>query len=126
MSYTTEDFEASLATAKIDKSTIASVIAAWGGGDGMGRDSGPGWSAESVSNWDGGFLCKTNNNLYLYVCGWNDYTGWGCQDGVEAHYYGHVPNRDELPSHQDRSDIRPHDWDDNPVDLNRWLSAPAK
>lgn len=82
MSFTTDDFTECLACAFRDATFAADqverVIAAWGRGDGAGRDAGhPRWSDHSATEWRGGFLVALKDGRSAYVTGWNDYTGWG-------------------------------------------------
>ena len=122
MSYTTIDFAESLNRVQINPSAIETVIAAWGGGDGQGTDSGPGWSAEGVTEWYGGFLLRLKDGRHAYVYGWCDYTGWGCQDGAEVKFYDECPALIDIKASSEYS-TQPHDWDESPDDLNRWLVA---
>ncbi len=119
MSYTTEDFSESLKRVGIDATGIDSVIAAWGRGEGQGEDSGRGWSEDGVTEWAGGFLFKLKDGRYAYVSGWCDYTGWGCQDGAEAVFFDALPQLVVL-------DTETRDWDEAPIDLNRWLATGAE
>lgn len=42
------------------------------------------------------WLIKTQNNKYMYLCGWCDYTGWGCQDGMTYSQEFTNPNNIDL------------------------------
>ena len=84
MSYTVDDFSECLSCAVRDttqdvlRERIHRVLAAWGKGRGMGEE--PAHfraSAESSTDWNGGFLCQLIDGRYAYVSGWCDYTGWG-------------------------------------------------
>lgn len=77
MSYTTNDFSESLHKVCISAADVECVLAAWGSGDGQGRDGGKGWSAEVKA---------------------------------PAEFYSGEP----------------HDWDESPADLNKWLADGAK
>lgn len=37
-------------------------------------------------------LCELNDGSWAWVTAWNDYTGWGCQDGVDIY----VGTREEI------------------------------
>lgn len=37
-------------------------------------------------------LMELNDGNWAYLCAWNDYTGWGCQDGVDIY----VGTREEI------------------------------
>lgn len=103
--YTSYDFEETLAQAEgFSRSDVASALGAWGrNGD--------------YAEWDGGFLLALKDGRFAYVSGWCDTTGWGCQDGVETAIY------DTLPVMADLAD---EDWEENPIDLNRFLSGDIK
>jgi len=128
MSYTTTDFEESLKQT-IPASDVARVIAAWGKGEGMGKDAGHfRWAADGASEWAGGFLLALKDGRYAYVTGWCDYTGWGCQDGASVYYFDEQPSisearmaaRGEYANDPDESE-----WDLEPADLNSWLASGA-
>lgn len=105
------------------------MIAAWGGGDGMGANDGmkPGWAEDGATDWSGGFLLRLKDGRYAYVWGWCDYTGWGCQDGAYVRYYDSEPRLVSLAFHSvAEHDSKPFDWDESPADLNRWLAHGAK
>jgi hypothetical protein len=128
MSYATTDFSESLSLVDINPTEIEKVLAAWGAGDGQGVDTGPGWSAEEVTDWSGGFLFRMKDGRIAYVSGWCDYTGWGCQDGAKIEWFEDVPPPPlaSLKGFYEDSDYgQPHDWDEEPADLNRWLAAGA-
>lgn len=124
MSYTTNDFSESLERVGIKPTDVETVIAAWGGGDGMGTDSGHGWSADGVTEWSGGFLFRLKDGRTAYLQGWCDYTGWGCQDGAEVQWLDVVPALSEIKPRE--LSTAPHDWDEAPADLNKWLADGAK
>lgn len=103
MTYASYDFEASLDRTQLTQADIETCIAAWGrAGDG--------------SEWSGGFLMKLKDGRYAYLTGWCDYTGWGCQDGVELIFYDSMPGPEEMATMPDAPG-----WDPEPADLNRWL-----
>ena len=124
MSYTTSDFSESLSRVGIEPVLVARVLAAWGGGDGQGEDSGKGWSDEGVTDWTGGFLFQLKDGRVAYVHGWCDYTGWGCQDGAAVVWYDAPPQLADVVAPEDMS-TQPHDWDEEPADLNKWLADGA-
>lgn len=127
MSYATHDFTESLERSGIDPSEIASVLAAWGKGDGQGDDAGHfRWAEEGVTDWHGGFVMKLRDRRFAYLTGWCDYTGWGCQDGWTITYFDSRPSFLELKLaseyHHEPDDA---EWDIDPADLNRYLSLRA-
>jgi hypothetical protein len=122
-SYTVYDFSESLDRAGISERSVDSVIAAWGD------------STEGYGQWEGGFLMKMKDDRYAYVWGWCDTSGWGCQDGAEVEYYDEKPPLEVkrgTPQHflgymEVLSGGNPEkwnqDWDENPIDLNRYLQG---
>jgi hypothetical protein len=126
MSYTTSDFSESLNRVGIQPSSIETVIAAWGGGDGQGADMGKGWSAEGVTDWAGGFLFRLKDGRVVYVQGWCDYTGWGCQISANVQYFDAVPPLADVRVTSEDGWAEPRDWDESPADLNLWLQRGAK
>jgi hypothetical protein len=123
VSYTTEDFAESLirVTPPLD---VEEVMAAWGYGDGQGEDAGHcRWADNGATDWYGGFLLRLADGTFAYLTGWCDYTGWGCQDGIEIRRFATEPTYDELKASS--SDYAPApewaEWDIQPADLNRWL-----
>lgn len=125
MSYATYDFTESLDRVLIEPSEIESVLAAWGMGDGMGTDAGHcKWAADGATDWKGGFLLSLADGIYVYLTGWCDYTGWGCQDGATVHRFINRPTFEELKAVDDGMPDEA-EWDIEPADLNRWLAAHA-
>lgn len=134
MSYTVNDFSESLSRSYIEPNKVAQVVAAWGWGNGQGAkdqkdkkfDDGYG-----VSDWAGGFLLKMVRGDHIYLSGWCDYTGWGCQDGIEIEYLGYNKPDFKHLGGSDRSaetdrPIPKEEWDLEPIDLNNWLQGNRK
>lgn len=95
--YTVYDFSESLdRISEFGLEDIAKVLLAWGNN----RDS---------SEWEGGFVVQLKDDRIFQIQGWCDYTGWGCQDGVEVKAINAVP---KIP-----------DADVNPTDLNRYIEG---
>lgn len=134
MSYTTDDFAETMRRVPIDLKRIRKVEAAWGHGTGQGTDAGGyGWAPTGASDWSGGFLLRYDGG-FIYVSGWCDYTGWGCQDGVSIRLIDEphmtTPQAIRIVSRtntgQPIENIAPENkWDIDPPDLNRWLLAEA-
>lgn len=106
MSYTTYDFKESLERAPplgLSASDVAEVVAAWG-------------RTGDYAEWEGGFLLRLKDGRHAYLSGWCDTTGWGCQDGIDVHFYQERP---------EPLAIAPEEWDDHPVDLARHLGFGA-
>lgn len=114
-SYTRYDFSESLDRESITPDKIKEVLAAWGNveKDGACCDACGG-------EWTGGFLLLLKDERYAYLSGWCDYTGWGCQDGINLTYYEEIPKLSHL------EDVPSDKWDIDPIDLNKWLQEGAK
>lgn len=112
MAYDLYDFTESIRIAGINEHSIARVYAAWGE------------SPEGGSSWQGGFLMLLKDKRAAYVQGWCDYTGWGCQDGAEVHYFDSLPEKAALAQLvEDFLYIRhPIDWE-NPINCNLYLEG---
>lgn len=125
MSYATYDFEESLQRTELKPSDVAIVLGAWGKGDGQGDDAGHyRWATEGVTEWSGGFLMRLIDGRFAYLTGWCDYTGWGCQDGVELKYFDALPQLGELREASEyHKEPTADEWDQEPADLNRWLEV---
>lgn len=124
MSYTTDDFSESIARWPLKASEIECVLSAWGKGSGMGEDAGHfKWADDGATEWSGGFLMRLKDGRYAYLTGWCDYTGWGCQDGVEVFYFDAQPDAATiLVGSGDTHAPDASEWDIEPADLNRWLA----
>lgn len=127
MSYTTYDFTESLQRVGIVAADIDRVVCAWGKGDGQGDDAGHyRWAEDGVSDWSGGFLMHMKAGGFIYLTGWCDYTGWGCQDGAEVHRFETMPTFDELRNVSEyQKGPATEEWDIDPIDLNRSLAPPS-
>ena len=128
MSYTTYDFSESLSRAGIEPTSVETVLAAWGHGSGAGDDAGHfKWAQDGASDWSGGFLMRLRVGGLVYVTGWCDYTGWGCQDGAAVQRFETAPTFTQLRDGSEYHSEPPDDqWDVEPADLNKWLADGAK
>lgn len=107
MSYTTYDFSETLSGCGIQREDVARVEAAWG-------------TQGDYAEWDGGFVIRMKDGRRLYLTGWCDTTGWGCQDGTEMSEL----SGDELPNNPSGNwRESPADWDMEPADLNRFIET---
>ena len=98
-SYSVNDFSETLVVLDIPLKNVLKVIAAWGEiGD---------WA-----EWKGGFVLQTTTD-YVYISGWCDTSGWGCQDGTDISHFTTSPTLTELEHNKE--------WDINPKDVNKWL-----
>lgn len=113
--YTNTDFVESMRQTDLQPADVRVVWAAWG-------------EAGSYSEWSGGFLLITTSDQYVYVTGWCDTTGWGCQDGVEVKKFDRPVTTDELGENAQVGEypyrkLASTDWDLMPSDLNLTLDA---
>lgn len=108
MAYDIYDFTESVERSKVEEKDIKHVKAAFGGK----------CCDQCGSEWSGGFLMELKDGRWLYLTGWCDYTGWGCQDGIEETYFDAEPALDSLKRD---SDAEP--WDIDPSDLNRQVKG---
>jgi hypothetical protein len=91
--------------AGVDLSDVKRVVA----GQGMNSDG-----------WYGGFLVELNDGRFAHVCGWCDYTGWGCQDGAQVEYFDVEPALSSLSNPYAYLET-PMEWDLEPADCQRAL-----
>lgn len=110
MGYTVYDLSESVSRSSVHREDIKHVAASWGDGPGG-------------SDWTGGFLMEMKDGRWLYLTGWCDYTGWGCQDGIAEHFFTDRPELPDLEKLSDEYSAKPEEWDMNPVDLNRWIAG---
>lgn len=57
------------------------------------------WSRADIEGWDGDevkYVITLTDGRWVFVEGWCDYTGWGCQDGADAYY---ASSEEELVKH---------------------------
>ncbi len=117
--YTTSDLSESVEIARhregsnITKESIEKVHYAWG------------YSPEGGGSWEGGFILELKDGTFAELTGWCDYTGWGCQDGVEVKYHDSLPKPPEGFQSDEGAEppnrfIEP---DHFPADLNRWVQG---
>lgn len=125
--YTTYDFAETLKIVGIDPEQIEHVQLAWGVSHGSTDEPG--------TEWSGGFLMRMKAKPdgpggFAFVWGWNDYTGWGCQDGAEVRFLDGPAQISELTKMANWKYEQPGkkglaDWDPDPADLNLWLERGA-
>lgn len=115
MSYDLYDFTESLNVAGVEPTRIEHCSLAFG------------CSTEGFAQWEGGFVCHTRSGApWVFLFGWCDTTGWGCQDGAYAVDYDHEPTREELDAAWKAEmgsdhEFQPADFDETPADINRFL-----
>lgn len=111
--YGTFDLSESLNQVTFGREEIETVHYAWG------------YSPEGGGSWEGGFIMELKDGRFATLTGWCDYTGWGCQDGVEVKFHESLP---EAPGSfvSDSWSDPPNqnvDVDHLPADLNRWVKG---
>lgn len=119
--YTTYDFHESLQRVKLPSPPVE-CLRAWGRCN------------EGGTEWSGGFIIRLQDGQFAYISGWNDYTGWGCQDGVHVTYAPTVKKLDLLDTTSDpnypwsqHQELEPNDtWDEQPVDINKYIASGMK
>lgn len=84
-----------------------------------------GWGNNSESSeWHGGFVLLLKDGRWVHLTGWCDYTGWGCQDGINATFFDHEPTMKEIIASTDgytAEDVQHGDKD--PGDLQNYLDG---
>lgn len=108
--YALNDFSESLSRVRLPSLPVF-VVRAWGE-----SSEGPG------CEWSGGFVLRLADGQFAYVSGWCDYTGWGCKDGAHVTVGPTIEGLD-IKSSDHRQPKSKDSWDDEPVDLNRWIVA---
>ena len=85
------------------------------------------WSRESDSGaWEGGFLLRLRDGVYVYLTGWCGDEGWGVQDGAAAIVYAEEPQWPDpgffkVPKHLAKRMGVP-EWDEDTVELDRYVT----
>jgi hypothetical protein len=109
MSFAIYDFDETLKGTAIDRADISRVIAAYGVTEAACCD-------DCGGEWSGGFLLEMKSGKYVFVHGWCDYTGWGCQDGTGREDFDTVP---ELKQLHDKLE----DWETSLPDLQKFIET---
>lgn len=110
MSFSTYDFKETLNGVGIDRSEVKKVVAAYGVTEESCCD-------DCGGEWSGGFLLLLRSGKYVFMTGWCDYTGWGCQDGTERHDYDVKPDLATL----DQGYGKKKEWETSLPDLQKFL-----
>lgn len=120
MSYDLCDFTESLNVAGVEPNRVEHCSLSFGD------------SPEGGGSWHGGFVCHTRSGKpWLFVFGWCDYTGWGCQDGAWVVEFDKEPTGDEVRAawvEQQGNyaiDALLAQADEVPTDINRHLQGEA-
>lgn len=108
MSFSTYDFDQTLKGTNIARTDIKRVVAAHGVTE-------QACCQNCGGEWSGGFLLEMKNGRFVYVHGWCDYTGWGCQDGTGRQDLDEMPELAAL----DKSEH----WETTLPDLQRYIET---
>ncbi len=128
--YALDDFVATVLHCPIGKDKMKKVLWAWGHTNGSSKEN-------SGSELLFGAIVELKDGKVLYICGWNDYTGWGCQDNVRLYFDSSwfvsqagnfsefmkkeiIKNFEKIDKYFDFDTV---EWEKEPVDLNRWLNG---
>jgi hypothetical protein len=110
MSFTNYDFSETLAGCGIDRTDVKRAVAAWGiEGD--------------YAEWEGGFLLEMKDGKYVYVSGWCDTTGWGCQDGTSRKDFDAMPDLATLESDRESWQDKIGEWETSLPDLQKYIDT---
>lgn len=109
MSFSTYDFDETLRGTSIERTDIKRVVAAHGVTEAGCCDACGG-------EWSGGFLLEMKDGKFVYVHGWCDYTGWGCQDGTGR------KDLDAIPDDLKTLDNNEH-WETTLPDLQKYIET---
>lgn len=112
MAYDLYDFTETLAVSPIEPDLVAECTLGFGvQGD--------------YAEWQGGFVCRLVDGRWLFIFGWCDTTGWGCQDGADWAIFDFEPLDSELKDawaeYMGWGTIPLDDADPHPADINIWL-----
>lgn len=112
MTFSVYDFTETLAGEKIERTDINRVVAAWG--------------EEGIcSEWSGGFLLEMKSGKFLYITGWCDTTGWGCQDGTQKAEFDSLPDISTLERSAAGAwkNEKPEEWETTLPDLQKFIET---
>lgn len=113
MAYDLYDFTESLSVAGVPQQRIAHCEWAFG-------------EQGDYAEWEGGFVCHARSGKpWVFVFGWCDTTGWGCQDGAYVAEFDARPSFDECERAWTEAglgtDMPWSGGDEHPTDINRLL-----
>ena len=108
MSFSTYDFDETIKGCGVERTDIKRVIAAFGVTEAACCD-------DCGGEWSGGFLMELKSGKFVYLTGWCDYTGWGCQDGTERKDFDAEPALADLDQGKE--------WETTLPDLQRYIET---
>jgi hypothetical protein len=116
MAYDLYDFTESLSVAGVPEQRVEHCSFAFGEQGGY-------------AEWEGGFVCHTRSGKpWIFVFGWCDTTGWGCQDGAWVVEFDTEPSVEQIVGEwrkQMHGEPPITLADRDPIDLNRHLRGEA-
>jgi hypothetical protein len=110
MSFSIYDFQETLKGESIERTDIKKIIEAYGVTE-------PACCDDCGGEWAGGFLLHMKSGKYIFVTGWCDYTGWGCQDGTQKTEFDTKPKLKDLSNGYGST----KEWETVLPDLNHWV-----
>ena len=111
MSFSMYDFQETLNGCGVDRTDVKRVAAAYGvTEEGCCNDCG--------GEWSGGFLMEMKSGKFLFLSGWCDYTGWGCQDGTEKQEFDTEPALKSLEQGYSKKE-----WETILPDLQKYIET---
>lgn len=112
MAYDLFDFTESLSVAGVPEQRVEHCSFAFG-------------EQGCMAEWEGGFVCHTRSGKpWIFVFGWCDTTGWGCQDAAWVVEFESEPTAEQIDAawRAQMSAAPPvGNGDRDPIDLNRHL-----
>jgi hypothetical protein len=111
MSFSTYDFDETIKGCGIERTEIKRVIAAYGVTE-------AGCCDDCGGEWSGGFLMELKTGKFVFLSGWCDYTGWGCQDGTQRKDFDTEPALADLDK-----DGNKQEWETTLPDLQRYIET---
>jgi hypothetical protein len=110
MSFSSYDFEETMKGQSIERNEVRRVVAAFGvTAEACCEDCG--------GEWSGGFLLEMKTGKFVYLTGWCDYTGWGCQDGTTKAEF------DTEPALADLEKDGKKEWETTVPDLQKYIDS---
>lgn len=111
MSFSNYDFQETMNGQGIEREDVKRVVAAFG------VTAATACCDDCGGEWSGGFLIEMKSGKFVYLTGWCDYTGWGCQDGTTKAEF------DTKPALADLRDAKEGEWETTLPDLQKYIET---
>jgi hypothetical protein len=108
MSFAIDDFVETIKGTGVERTDIKRAVAAFGVTEAACCD-------DCGGEWNGGFLLEMKSGEFLFLTGWCDYTGWGCQDGTEKFVFDSLPELSALDPGKE--------WETSLPDIQRYIET---